>query len=495
MGCAISFESMKQISFHSIYANLPERFYQVLKKTEFPKLELLKWNEELSQDLQIDRSSLTDDDLAQIFSGNILFSEQKHVAQAYSGHQFGHFNPHLGDGRALLLGELKDCFGKFRDVHLKGSGPTQFSRRGDGKANLAAVIREYIVSEAMCGLKIPASRTLAIISTGEIIRRDTEQPGAILVRVASSHVRVGTFEYFLSRQDSAGLKILADFVIERHDSDLEKNSLGYVKLFGRIVQRQAELISKWMTVGFIHGVMNTDNTFVSGETLDFGPCAFMEEFDPLAVFSSIDQNGRYAYMRQPEIIQWNLSSLAQCFLHFIDGNKEALREELVSILENFNQVFYDIHLLATAKKFGLVSVSKDDMEPMQSFLKILHSEKLDFTNSFRRLSQQIEPGFNDSLFQSSDMQSWLIQWRARLKEQNQTTTEIQVLMNSVNPAYIARNHRVEEAIRFAVDKNDFTKFEKLVSVLKNPFLDQPENTDYAKAAQPHEVVSETFCNT
>ena len=486
---------MQDIPFNSIYANLPERFYQTLGATDFPDLKLLKWNEELASELQIDRKLWTDYELAEIFSGKKLFPSEKLVAQAYSGHQFGHFNPHLGDGRALLLGELTDRSGKFRDVHLKGSGSTQFSRRGDGKANLAAVIREYIISEAMNALNIPASRTLAVIGTGETVRREAEQPGAILVRVAASHVRVGTFEHFLTKQDLPGLKILADFVIDRHDPDLEKNSQGYLKLFARIVQRQAELVSKWMSVGFIHGVMNTDNTFVSGETLDFGPCAFMEEFNPLAVFSSIDQNGRYAYMRQPEIMQWNLSSLAQCFLYFIDGDKEKLRAELVAEIEDFNKKFFDIHRAATEKKFGLTSAVDDDMELMQGFLKILHSEKLDYTNSFRRLSRQIEAGTKDDLFKSVEMQDWLKQWRALLKKQSQTTVAVQELMNSVNPAYIARNHRVEEAIRFAVDKNDFSKFEKLNSILKNPFQDQPEHSDYIQPAKDHEVVTATFCNT
>ncbi len=286
----------KTIPFHSIYAGLPERFYQPLGATDFPELKLLKWNEELGQKLQIDRNQWSDEELALIFSGKKLFPQSKPLAQAYSGHQFGNFNPHLGDGRALLLGELKDQNGKYFDIHLKGSGPTQFSRRGDGKANLAAVIREYIVSEAMHALNIPASRTLAIIATGETVHRETEQPGAILVRVASSHIRVGTFEYFMSRKDMDSQRILADFVIDRHDPDLSKNAGGYLKLFSRIIERQARLVSQWMSVGFIHGVMNTDNTFISGETLDFGPCAFMEDYNPLAVFSSIDQNGRYAYV-------------------------------------------------------------------------------------------------------------------------------------------------------------------------------------------------------
>lgn len=491
----LKFKLMQNIPLNSIYANLPERFYQTLGATDFPFIKLLKWNDELAAEIKIDRKFWTDDELAQIFSGKKIFPQQKLIAQAYSGHQFGNFNPHLGDGRALLLGELKDRSGQFRDIHLKGSGPTQFSRRGDGKANLAAVIREYIISEAMHALNIPSCRTLAIIATGETVRRETEQPGAILVRVASSHVRVGTFEYFLSRQDTPGLKILADYVIDRHDPDLEKNPQGYLKLFARIVQRQAELVSKWMSVGFIHGVMNTDNTFVSGQTLDFGPCAFMEEFEPSAVFSSIDQNGRYAYMRQPEIMQWNLSSLAQCFLNFIDGDKELLQEELLVLVENFNKQFFDIHMLTMRKKFGLTSVSGDDMEQMQGFLRILHSEKLDYTNSFRRLSQQFEPRTNDELFKSEEMQNWLKHWRARLQKQTQSTATIQEIMNSVNPVFIARNHRVEEAIQYAVNQNDFSKFEKFISVLKNPYQDQPENRTYTEPAQGKEVVTATFCNT
>lgn len=487
--------NQQSIPFNSIYARLPERFYQLLGPTDFPALKLIKWNDELGQYLQIDHNQWTAEELALIFSGKKLFPQQKPLAQAYSGHQFGNFNPHLGDGRALLLGELQDRNGKYFDIHLKGSGPTQYSRRGDGKANLAAVIREYIVSEAMHALNIPTSRTLALITTGETVRRETEQPGAIIVRVASSHVRVGTFEFFMSQQDMAALKILADFVIDRHDPDLSKNAGGYLKLFSRIVKRQAQLVSKWMSVGFIHGVMNTDNTFVSGETLDFGPCAFMEEFNPQAVFSSIDQNGRYSYLRQPEIMHWNMSCLGQCFLNFIDGDKEFLKNEIITAIEGFSKVFFDTHLSATGEKFGITQINPADINLMQGFLKILHTEKKDYTNSFRRLSQQIQPGHLDELFNSAEMQTWLTLWRQRLAVQNHPDTTVQQLMNSKNPAYIPRNHRVEEAIRFAVDRNDFSKFEKLVAVLKTPFTDQPDMSEYTVPATAEQAVTETFCNT
>ena len=496
---------MNTIPFKYTYAKLPEHFFKKVSATSFPEIKLLKWNDLLSSELNINRKQFTDSEIADIFSGKLISTDGLPVAQAYSGHQFAQFNPNMGDGRAFLLGELIDTQGNLRDIHLKGSGQTPFSRRGDGRANLSAVIREYIVSEAMTHLGIPSSRTLAIIGTGEKVQRATLQPGAILVRVASSHVRVGTFEHFASRNDLAAVKTLADFVIDRHFPETEKTADGYIELFRKIVDRQVSLISKWMSVGFIHGVMNTDNTFISGETLDYGPCAFMEDYDPNAVFSSIDQNARYAFMKQPEIVQWNLSSLGQCFLMFIGkefgGDLEKLQNTLLEVINGFSKNFYEVHLKNVAKKFGITDPKADDFPIVQGFLKIMLAEHFDYTNGFRQLIPFADVNYvapitaDYSLFALDEMKAWIQTWRERLKIQGQPAAVVQSLMNSVNPAYIARNHRVKEAIRFAVDENDFSKFEKLNEVLKSPFVERPEWIEYTEPATPEETVTETFCNT
>lgn len=496
---------MNTIPFQYTYAKLPEHFFQKVSATHFPDIKLLKWNDLLGSELNINRNQFTDAELAAIFSGKLIPPDGRPVAQAYSGHQFAQFNPTMGDGRAFLLGELVDSKGNLRDVHLKGSGQTPYSRRGDGRANLSAVIREYIVSEAMTQLGIPSSRTLAIIGTGEKVQRETLQPGAILVRVATSHVRVGTFEHFASRNDLAGVKTLADFVIDRHFPETEKTADGYVELFRKIVDRQISLISKWMSVGFIHGVMNTDNTFISGETLDYGPCAFMEDYNPNAVFSSIDRNARYAFANQPEIIQWNLSSLGQCFLMFIGkefgGDLEKLQNTLLEFINGFSKKFYDVHLQNVGNKFGFTDPRTEDFPIIQGFFKIMSSEHTDYTNGFRQLSQYVDvnwvapPTAENSLFALDETKTWMKTWRDRLKIQGTTASKTQSLMNSVNPAYIARNHRVEEAIRFAVGQNDFTKFEKLNEVLRSPFVERPEWVEYTQPATPDETVTETFCNT
>lgn len=496
---------MKTIPFRYTYAKLPEHFFQKMGATLFPDPQLLKWNDQLALELNIDRRQFTDIELAEIFSGKKILAEALPVAQAYSGHQFAQFNPNLGDGRAFLLGELLDNKGQLRDVHLKGSGQTQYSRRGDGRANLSAIIREYIVSEAMTHLGIPASRSLAIIGTGEKVQRETLQPGAILVRVAASHIRVGSFEHFASRNDLAAVKTLADYVIDRHYPETEKSTAGYIELFRKIIARQVSLVSSWMGVGFIHGVMNTDNTFISGETLDFGPCAFMEDYDPNAVFSSIDQNGRYAFIKQPEIMQWNLSSLGQCFLMFISSisgdDKELIKTKLLEEINQFSKSFYDIHLANTGKKFGLANPKPEDFPLMQGFLKILLAEHGDYTNSFRQLSLFANPDYvapttnGFLLFAVNDVKVWIQKWRDRLQAQGHSAAQVQELMNSTNPAYVARNHRVEEAIRFAVDQNNFSKFEKLTEVMKSPFVEKPEWVEYTKPATPEEAVTATFCNT
>lgn len=488
---------MKPIPFQYTYSTLPDRFYQLLGKSDFTNPQLLKWNDSLALELGLHRQNWTDKELALIFSCRELMPNAKPLAQAYSGHQFGNFNPELGDGRARLLGEIKDAKGHLRDIHLKGSGQTRYSRSGDGRANLSAVVREYLLSEALYHLGVPSSRTLAIIGTGESVQREDIQPGAILVRVAASHIRVGTFEHFVSRGDFDAAKILANFVIDRHHPDLKKDYDGYLELFQRIVISQAELVAKWLNIGFIHGVMNTDNTFISGETLDFGPCAFLENYDSETVFSYIDRQGRYAYGKQPGIMQWNLACLAHCFLNFIPtNNTESLKNKLQMITESFESYFSNYYLKTLGLKFGFKKQLDSDAKLFHDYFQILQSEKWDYTLSFRKLSEQISSLQPDHYppAQKESILPWLDQWRARLNEEGQSPNSIKSLMDSVNPAYIARNHRVEEAIKSAL-KNDYSKFDRLNEVLKSPYDEKVQWAEFLEPAAHWQQVTTTFCNT
>ena len=378
------------------YIHLPERFYQKLPATELHKTQLLYWNSLLAQDLQL--RDISDDQKLGIFSGQTIPTSTTPVALVYAGHQFGHFSPQLGDGRARLIGDVQDRWGALREIHLKGSGPTAFSRRGDGHATLSSVLRELLVSEGMYFLGVPTARTLAVMTTGETVRRESEQPGGLLVRVAASHVRVGTFEYFAARRDVEGLKALANFVIDRHFLPSSESPNKYVKLFESIVQKQIQLICQWMRVGFIHGVMNTDNTAVSGETIDYGPCAYMESYDPLMVYSSIDQNGRYAYSRQPQILKWNLQNLAYCFALLIEEKineqEPTLPEGIVQSLENFDKEYSSQWQKMMGEKIGIKLTSADDLVLLQKYLELLQKHKMDFTLGFRLLDQQFADQFD-----------------------------------------------------------------------------------------------------
>lgn len=430
--------------FEYTYAALPDRFYERLGPTRFPAAQLVYWNEPLARDLGFDSFDWSLDERAQIFSAATLPSEAKPLAQAYSGHQFGRFNPGLGDGRAMLLGEVRDPKGRRLDIHLKGSGPTRFSRGGDGKATLSAALREAIVSESMHGLGIPTSRILAVILTGErIAREDGVEPGAIAVRVAASHLRVGTFEHFAARGDTEGLRTLGAYFLSRHHPDLEPSATGYREAFRRVLFNQARLVAEWLGVGFIHGVMNTDNTFLSGETLDYGPCAFLEAYDPAAVFSRIDQSGRYAYGRQPDILMWNLGILAECF-EVLTGDPSFTPE-----LETFPGLFQSEWRRVFAKKLNLSPDSPETLGAIRQFMKDLEAQRADFTQTFRMQGPQ-------------------------------------------NPAVIARNHLVERAIRAALDTQDFSVMENLVQVVRAPNQAHP---DFENPAEAHERVTSTHCNT
>jgi len=467
----------------SSYVGLPDRFYARVNPARAPAPRLLVWNTELAAALGLDYLQDEPERLADWFSGNELLPGAQPMALAYAGHQFGNFVPQLGDGRALLLGELA-LDGRRVDVQLKGSGQTPFSRRGDGKAAIGPVIREYLVSEAMHSLGVPTTRSLAAVATGEWVQREERLPGAVLTRVASSHIRVGTFEYFAARRDREGLQALADFAIARHYPEAAGQEHPLVAFFAGVVEAQAKLVAHWLDVGFIHGVMNTDNMAVSGETIDYGPCAFMDEFDSQQVFSSIDRFGRYAYGRQAPIAHWNLARLAECLM--LLGDPQTLFEEQ---LARFQVLFEDLYLQRMARKIGLQRVENGDERLVSEWLQYLHDHQLDYTLSHRRLASRVDAQgpAEFGCFESS--------WRQRLQSQGLPAEELRVAINAVNPLYIPRNHLVQRAIDAAVD-GDPSVFEELDRVLKRPFDEQPGLADdYAEPPQPAERVTETFCGT
>jgi uncharacterized protein YdiU (UPF0061 family) len=469
--------------FDNSYARLPQNFYVRVSPSHVPAPCLLAWNEELAQDLGLSELGDTEIELALIFSGNEVPAGAEPIALAYAGHQFGHFVPQLGDGRAVLLGEVLSAEGRRHDVQLKGSGQTPFSRNGDGKSSLGPVIREYIVSEAMHNLGVPTTRALAAVTTGEHVYRETTMPGAVLTRVASSHLRVGTFEFFAARDDRDAVRTLADYAIARLYPEVRDEVRPYRDFFGQVLERQAALIAHWMDVGFIHGVMNTDNTSIAGETIDYGPCAYMDEFQLNKVFSSIDRAGRYAYDRQAAIAHWNLARLAECLM-LLDDDQPAFEEEL----GRFSGLFQDHYYKRMRTKLGLTTDESDDESLIGEWLQHLQSKELDYTMSFRQLGARIcsdgPPKFGE----------FELKWKRRIENQPQALTEIQALMNSVNPLYIARNHQVEKAIQSAI-AGDLSTFEELLEVLKNPFQEQREFAGYATPPAPEQRVTRTFCGT
>jgi uncharacterized protein YdiU (UPF0061 family) len=413
---------------------------------------------------------------------------------AYAGHQFGQFVPQLGDGRAILLGEVIDKDGVRRDIQLKGSGPTPFSRRGDGRAALGPVLREYIVSEAMFALGIPTTRSLAAVTSGERVQRETMLPGAVLTRVAASHIRVGTFQFFAARGETDGVRALADHVIARHYPDRGLAERPYHALLERVVARQAELVARWLLVGFIHGVMNTDNCSISGETIDYGPCAFMDEYNPAQVFSSIDEMGRYAYANQPRIALWNLTRLAECLLPlFSDDNDKAI-EQAQFILGDFAEKFTTAYQAGLRKKIGLFTARDGDEALVQDLLDTMTKNQADFTLTFRRLSDGDDDGVRAQFTDPTAFDEWAKRWRQRLADEPQSSAERQAAMRAVNPAFIPRNHRVEAVIAAAVN-NDYAPFEELLAVLSKPFEDQPDFAAYAEPPLPDQRVLKTFCGT
>ncbi|MBR0684041.1 YdiU family protein [Roseomonas eburnea] len=481
--------------FDNSYARLPERLFARLPPTPVPAPRLLRLNAPLAGALGLDPAWLASPAGVAMLAGNAMPEGAEPIAQAYAGHQFGHFVPSLGDGRAILIGEVVTPEGLRRDIQLKGSGPTPFSRRGDGRAALGPVLREYIVSEAMAALGIPTTRSLAAVATGDWVMRDDALPGAVLTRIAASHIRVGTFQYFAARRDTEALRILADHAIARHDPAAAEAANPALALLDGVVARQASLVARWMLVGFIHGVMNTDNCAVSGETIDYGPCAFLDEYHPEKVFSSIDRIGRYAYGNQPGIAHWNLARLAECLLPLIAEDEDKALELARASLAGFAPRFGAAWREGLLGKLGLTEEEEDDEALVQDLFTLMAEGGADFTLTFRRLcdAAEGEDAALRSLFaEPAAVDPWLVRWRARLAREGAGRA---AAMRAVNPAYIPRNHLVEEAIAAAVQRDDLAPFEALLAVLERPFEDQPGRERHAEPPRPEERVLQTFCGT
>jgi uncharacterized protein YdiU (UPF0061 family) len=480
------------IPFDNTYAGLPGRFYARLDPTPVANPKLVRVNAALAHQLGIDPDKLASPEGVAVLAGNHVPPGAEPIALAYAGHQFGHFVPKLGDGRATLLGEVVDRDGVRRDVQLKGSGQTPFSRSGDGRAALGPVLREYLLSEAMFALGIPTTRTLAAVTTGQPVYRETMLPGAVLTRVASSHIRVGTFQYFAANRDDEAVRLLADYAIARHSPEAATATDPYRAFLDAVISRQAELVAQWLLVGFIHGVMNTDNCAISGETIDYGPCAFMDAYDPGTVYSSIDYHSRYAYGNQPRIALWNLTRLAECLLPLLDNNEDSAK----AALEAFAPRFQSVYSAGLRRKIGLRTEREGDDHLTEDLLKLMQQDGADFTLTFRRLCGAAEALSNDAavhtLFKNvAAYDSWASRWRTRLASEVDPVRTMQ----SVNPAFVPRNHLVEFALNAAVERADFQPFEDLLAVLSRPYHDDPGLERYAMPPKEEERVLQTFCGT
>lgn len=495
--CTVHFVN---IPFDNSYAALPERFFAKVAPTPVVAPRLIQVNEGLARELGIDPVWLASEEGVALLAGNRIPVGAEPIATAYAGHQFGNFVPQLGDGRAILLGEVINGRGQRRDVQLKGSGPTPFSRRGDGRAALGPVLREYVVSEAMYALGIPTTRALAAVSTGEKVVRETLLPGGVITRIAASHLRVGTFQYFAARGDGEGLRILADHVIARHYPGAAESGRPYRALLDAIVRAQAELIPRWLQVGFIHGVMNTDNMSVAGETIDYGPCAFMDAYDPATVYSAIDRNGRYAYANQPAIAHWNLTRLAECLIPLLAEQEDEAVAQAQEAIDLFPGLFAAAHRAGFRRKLGLFTEDAGDELLSRDLLGLMAANHADFTLTFRRLSEAAVEGAGEAAVRAlftdiAGFDEWIVRWRTRLNQEQVDPQTRRTAMRATNPAFIPRNHRVEAVIRAAVDCDDYGPFEELLTVLSNPFDDQPRFAAYEEPPQEHEIVHQTFCGT
>ncbi len=478
--------------FENSYTQLPEDFYVRLNPVPVRMPKLVVFNTALAQFLGLNPDALKGDEGAAVFSGNRIPEGAEPLAEAYAGHQFGFFTM-LGDGRAILLGEQVTPKGERFDIQYKGSGKTPFSRQGDGRAALGPMLREYIISEALHALDIPTTRSLAVVTTGEPVFRETALQGAILTRTAASHIRVGTFEYAAARGKPNEIRTLADYTIRRHFPDLATDGNPYLALLRAVMERQASLVARWLLVGFIHGVMNTDNMALCGETIDYGPCAFMDAYDPNTVFSSIDHNGRYAYGRQPQIAQWNLARFAETLLPLIHEDPQEAVTLAKEAISGFSDTFRQYWLAGMRAKLGLLDQEADDGALVEDLLDCMYRHGADFTNTFRDLASGSLP--EASMFQALDFKQWFERWQARLKRQPDSLETSRQLMNTHNPAVIPRNHRVEEALEAAVERADFTLMDKLLVFLSKPYQDPSEQAGYHLPPPPSTQPYRTFCGT
>ena len=480
-----------KIPFDNSYSRLPAHFFSRQAPAHVPDPQLIRLNTGLAEELGLDPDGFRTPDGVAILAGNALAEGSEPIAQAYAGHQFGGWVPQLGDGRAILLGEIVDATGARRDLQLKGSGRTVFSRAGDGKAALGPVLREYIVSEAMTALGVPSTRALAAVTTGEAVYRDTPLPGAVITRVAASHIRVGTFQHFAAREDTEALRVLADHVIERHYPEAASAENPTLALLQSVIAAQADLVAQWLHLGFIHGVMNTDNVAISGETIDYGPCAFMDDFHPQCVFSAIDRFARYAWGNQPTICHWNLTRFAETLLPLLADSPDKALSLAESALAEFGERFQSRYLVGFRAKLGLPDEVSGEF--IESTLRTLAEQKVDFTLFFRQLTRVSAGECPDTLvalFGAPDCgEDWLAGWRKAADPANRLAA-----MRTANPILIPRNHRVEEAIRHA-HAGDFAPFHRLVDALAKPYDENPQTSDLEFAPLPHERVHQTFCGT
>ncbi|KAB2332299.1 YdiU family protein [Cytobacillus depressus] len=474
------------------YAHLPNKFFTAINPTSVRSPELVIFNDSLAAALGLNAEALRSEEGVAEFAGNEIPKGAFPLAQAYAGHQFGHFTM-LGDGRAVLLGEQITHKGERFDIQLKGSGRTPYSRGGDGRAALGPMLREYIISEAMYALGIPTTRSLAVVTTGEAVIREKDLPGAVLTRVAASHIRVGTFQYIAQWGSIDDLRTLADYTIKRHYPKLEGQENRYLSLLQELIKRQAELISKWQLVGFIHGVMNTDNMTISGETIDYGPCAFMDTYNPETVFSSIDRNGRYAYGNQPYIGGWNLARFAEAILPLLHENEKQALELAQNEISQYTEIYQSYWRSGMRAKLGIFNEEPTDQAIFESLLSIMEKHQSDYTNTFRALTNGKLDGA--SLFSTSEFAGWQKMWEERLKRQEQSKEASYELMRQRNPAVIPRNHRVEEALDAAVNNDDLTVMERLLAVLSKPYEHSQEHTEYCIAPASSSQPYRTFCGT
>jgi uncharacterized protein YdiU (UPF0061 family) len=475
--------------FDNTYSKLSNTFKEEVKPTPVHNPELVVLNDQLAKDLNLDFSKIEKKDLSQIFSGNTLPKGSTTIAQAYAGHQFGHFTM-LGDGRAVLLGEhLVNNTNRY-DVQFKGSGRTSFSRSGDGRAVLGPMLREYIISEAIHALKIPTTRSLAVVKTGEKVVRENLLPGAILTRVASSHIRVGTFQYIAAKQNIDDLNTLVDYTINRHYPEIQSSKNKALDLLNLVMERQCKLVVNWMRVGFIHGVMNTDNMSISGETIDYGPCAFMDHYNPKTVFSSIDQLGRYSFSNQPPITKWNLSRFAECLIPLIDKNEDKAIQLATEIIDNFQNIYEEKWLNMMRDKLGLFGKNKDDKKLIDDLLTWMQKNKADYTNTFCYL-MNIKIA-NNSLYNDKDFINWSNEWQNRISINDNSKEKSLELMKETNPVIIPRNHKVEEALK-AANENNLEVMNKMLSKFDNPYNEQKDIEDYQLPSLDDNY--QTFCGT